>query len=362
MKMSLVDKLTDGLIDIIGDVHGEYDALVNLMKSLGYDTEGFHKDNRKLIFVGDLCDRGPDSPSVIRLVKKLVDNKNAQVILGNHELNLLQKKAKDGSGWYFEERYESDKSYKPFKVVTEEDKEFIYSFLSHLPMALENDNLRIVHAAWDNEKINQIREMKLGSAAAEYNRLEKSIDEDISKSGLLQAYRDEQDDWSEEQVDAEYKNIPFLENTSKYNLAHQMNNPMRVLTSGVEQKCELPFYASGKWRFVERYSWWDKYEDNKPVVVGHFWRKMVEVKLQLGEENVFKDISPFSWHGKNNNVFCVDFSAGGRFKERNEGKTPGENTFLVALRWPERELMLENGDLIKTTNFNNEKKSVMKFK
>lgn len=355
--MSLIQPLKEGNIDIIGDIHGEYEALVVLLHHLGYDNEGNHPDNRKLVFVGDLCDRGPDSPAVIKLVKKLIENKNAQAVLGNHELNLLQRKAKDGAGWYFDEQYEKDINYQPFSKVSSEEKNMIYSFLSTLPIALEREDLRIVHATWDSEKINTVREYK-DDVMKVYKKLEKDIDESIRSSGLLDAYHQEQKKWEKEQVNPNF-NIPFLEATSEYNLAHQMNNPIRVLTSGVEQKCDKPFFASGKWRFVERYSWWDKYQEDVPVVVGHFWRRFKPVISKHADENVFTNIEPQSWHGVKNNVFCVDFSVGGRFKERLDGTT-GENTMLVALRWPERELVLENGEVLRTENFqqNNNKPKI----
>ena len=63
--MSLIEKLNGNKFDIVGDIHGEYEALINLLNHLGYDLNGSHPDNRKLIFVGDFCDRGNDSPSVI---------------------------------------------------------------------------------------------------------------------------------------------------------------------------------------------------------------------------------------------------------------------------------------------------------
>lgn len=359
--MSLVQKLSKGLLDIIGDVHGEYEALINLIILLGYDMDGNHPNNRKLVFVGDLCDRGPNSPAVILFVKNLVEKGNAQVILGNHELNLLQNKPKDGAGWYFEERFESDTHYTPFQAVKEEDKEKIYNFLVNLPIALENDELRIVHAAWQNDKINQIRNIPLGEVANEYLNLEKNINAHISTSGLLAAYRAEQKKWDKEQVDPNAQ-LPFLEITSEYNVMHQMMNPLRVLTSGVEKRCEFPFYASGKWRFVERCTWWNDYTDDIPVIVGHFWRRLSQLETDPNrvEVDVFEGIAPLEWHGAKGNVYCVDYSVGGRFVERNNGVEPGTYTQLVALRWPERELMLENGQVLQTIEINEKKKSKVK--
>jgi hypothetical protein len=98
----LVRPLCLGALDIIGDVHGEIDALRALLTRLGYDTDGRHRDERRLVFVGDLCDRGPDSPSVIRLVQQLVADGRAQCVLGNHELNIFATNAKTAITGSFE--------------------------------------------------------------------------------------------------------------------------------------------------------------------------------------------------------------------------------------------------------------------
>ena len=359
--MSLVQKLKQGNLDIIGDVHGELEALVKLVASLGYDKDGNHPEGRKLVFVGDLCDRGPDSPGVIFFVKNLVEKGNAQVVLGNHELNLLQNKSKDGAGWYFPERILSDSYYQPFEKAESSDKETIYNFLVGLPIALERDDLRIVHAAWLPEQINEARKIPLGDIAKAYHNNEKAINEHINTSGLLNAYHAEQKQWEKEQVDPD-STLPFLEATSQYNVVHQMMNPLRVLTSGVEQRCDNPFYASGKWRFVERCTWWNNYQDDVPVVVGHFWRRLVqeEKKVYHNETNVFEGIAPLEWHGAKNNVFCVDYSVGGRFVERNKGIELGTNTKLGALRWPEMELVLDTGETYQTVIKNTTKPTYKK--
>jgi hypothetical protein len=348
--MHLVQQLSSSKLDIIGDIHGEYDALIKLIKNLGYDLDGNHVEGRKLIFVGDLCDRGSNSPGVIKLVKRLIENNNAQAILGNHELNLLQMKAKLGSGWFFEEAKKRDVHYEPFVTTDKEDKSLIYNFLATLPLVLENKDLRIVHAAWDSQKIKEIRELKEFDIAKCCEYFEEKINEDIKQSGLLDRYREEAKQWGDELLKLD-GNFPYLNAISEYKLVHQMNNPIKVITSGVERKCETPFYANGTWRFVERFSWWDHYNEDIPVVVGHFWRKFNNKPRNEGEPNIFENIENNAWHGKNNNVFCIDFSVGGRFLERLNGDVEGTDTALVALRWPENELVLETGMVIPTADF-----------
>ncbi|MGO3131925.1 MAG: metallophosphoesterase, partial [Alcaligenes sp.] len=62
MPNFLVQALPTGSLDIIGDVHGELEALQRLIQNLGYQEDGSHPEQRSLIFVGDYCDRGPNSP------------------------------------------------------------------------------------------------------------------------------------------------------------------------------------------------------------------------------------------------------------------------------------------------------------
>ena len=76
--------------DIIGDVHGCFDVLRRLCAALGYDAEFRHADGRRLVFVGDHADRGPDSISVLRLVCRIVRRGRALLTLGNHDDALLR--------------------------------------------------------------------------------------------------------------------------------------------------------------------------------------------------------------------------------------------------------------------------------
>ncbi|WP_405552034.1 polynucleotide kinase-phosphatase [Streptomyces sp. NBC_01171] len=73
-----------GPFDIIGDIHGCSAELDSLLAKLGY-TDGVHPEGRTAVFVGDLVDRGPDSPAVLRRVMGMVAAGNALCVPGNHE-------------------------------------------------------------------------------------------------------------------------------------------------------------------------------------------------------------------------------------------------------------------------------------
>lgn len=73
--------------DIIGDVHGCYEECLELIKMLGYQLENnlpIHKDDRQLVFLGDITDRGPKSLKMIQLVTTLVFANKTLYVPGNH--------------------------------------------------------------------------------------------------------------------------------------------------------------------------------------------------------------------------------------------------------------------------------------
>ncbi|MCL2468104.1 MAG: polynucleotide kinase-phosphatase [Micrococcales bacterium] len=88
-----------GPFDIVGDVHGCSGELRTLLTRLGWqmvtDDEGrlvdaAHPEGRTAVFVGDLVDRGPDTPGVLRLVMGMVAAGHALCVCGNHEAKLLR--------------------------------------------------------------------------------------------------------------------------------------------------------------------------------------------------------------------------------------------------------------------------------
>ncbi|MER5854132.1 polynucleotide kinase-phosphatase [Streptomyces sp900105245] len=73
-----------GPFDIVGDIHGCAFELESLLARLGY-VDGVHPEGRTAVFVGDLVDRGPDTPGVLRRVMSMVKSGDALCVPGNHE-------------------------------------------------------------------------------------------------------------------------------------------------------------------------------------------------------------------------------------------------------------------------------------
>ncbi len=93
--------IQNGSLDVVGDIHGCMDELVSVLTRAGYEIEDFdpkksapigihHPQGRKLVFVGDLTDRGPYSDQVLRLAMGLHKTGTGRVVMGNHDWKLVR--------------------------------------------------------------------------------------------------------------------------------------------------------------------------------------------------------------------------------------------------------------------------------
>ncbi len=86
-------KFDHGPFDIIGDIHGCFNELEQLLGQLGYEREGEiwkHPENRRVIFLGDLVDRGPRTVDVLKLTMAMCHGGQALCVPGNHDTKLLR--------------------------------------------------------------------------------------------------------------------------------------------------------------------------------------------------------------------------------------------------------------------------------
>jgi len=344
----LVEKLTDGPIDIIGDIHGEHQALLNLLDTLGCDPKA-GTATRPIAFVGDLVDRGPDSPGVVDTVMKLVESGVAQCVLGNHELNILLGSRKEGNGWFYADPSDhhqfiedGDIQQRPFNSVlaTSSQAADYLDFFRSLPLVLAREDLRVVHACWDSEAIARLPDhADVRTLTREWS---KAIHAEHKARGL---WAREKAEWAEF---AELKrlDVPPTRDLEAHAIAaseRQSNHPVKVLTSGREERIpfENMFFVGGKWRFVKRHNWWNHYQEQPAVVVGHYWRRRYEAVIP-GKPDAWATAAPTDWAGPHRNVFCVDYSVGRRFQERAMGTHTQFRGGLAALRWPERTLIFDD--------------------
>ena len=355
MSETCVAALPDTALDIVGDIHGELSALISLLEKLGYDDKGMHAERRKLVFVGDLIDRGPDSPGVLRVVKRLVEAGNAQCLTGNHELNAVRDQKdhnRSGEGWWYgrdEDGYDS-------VIVDEDEKERSFlPFLRSLPGALEREDLRVIHACWHDPSVEKLRQAPRVIDA--FNEEERALRPKLEAMGENLRTK-----WRERGLtpkilkNPEHK-VEFFPELAEFDEANQMGNAVKVATSGMELVAGESFFASGKWRMVRRVPWWDDYS-GPPVVVGHYWRRYFSDLLplaELREADVFGEIPPEQPLGSKRRVMCIDYSVGLRFAERGGGVYSKEslsrpdprhgvefNGCLAALRVPEWQLVFDD--------------------
>ncbi|MGW7021137.1 polynucleotide kinase-phosphatase [Streptomyces decoyicus] len=142
-----------GPFDIIGDIHGCRSELETLLGRLGYElardalgraVDAVHPEGRTAVFVGDLVDRGPDSPGVLRLVMGMVGAGHALCVPGNHENKLgryLKGRKVQHTHGLAETIEQLDKEDAGFRA---EVGEFIRGLVSHY--VLDGGGLVVCHA------------------------------------------------------------------------------------------------------------------------------------------------------------------------------------------------------------------------
>lgn len=148
--------------DIIGDIHGHAGELRALLAGMGYTQHGrgYRHLGRKVLFVGDFVDRGPAIGEVIEIVRSMVDANDALAVMGNHEYNAIafhtSVPGKQDS-WF---RPHSEKNLKQheetLKQLSSTQLNDALKWFRTLPVALDVDGIRVVHAAWQAEDIANI--------------------------------------------------------------------------------------------------------------------------------------------------------------------------------------------------------------
>ncbi|KUG08984.1 polynucleotide kinase-phosphatase [Solirubrum puertoriconensis] len=151
-----------GPFDIIGDVHGCYLELVELLAELGYAVEEEPRlderdlgvrvtppAGRRALFLGDLVDRGTASPQVLRLVMSMVQSGAALCVPGNHDIKLLRYlggknvSAKHGFAETLEQLAAESDTFK------NQVRQFIDGLVSHY--VLDDGRLVVAHAGMREE-------------------------------------------------------------------------------------------------------------------------------------------------------------------------------------------------------------------
>jgi hypothetical protein len=151
--------------DIIGDVHGCASKLRGLLEVLGYREHrgAYRHSERQAIFVGDLIDRGSEQVETVELVRSMIDVGAARMTMGNHEFNAIAfvtpNPAVPGD---FMRTHHGEKGQKHraqhknflLQIGADSARHRAYiKWFKTLPLWLDLDGLRVVHACWHQPSI-----------------------------------------------------------------------------------------------------------------------------------------------------------------------------------------------------------------
>ncbi len=315
-------------IDVVGDVHGELDALQLLLERMGYDESGDHPEGRVLVFLGDLVDRGPHSLEVARRVKAWVDAGRALCLMGNHEYNLVAHHKRLRG-------YDAPKksNAKTFTDIAAREDEWqpILAWMETLPIGLALPDLRIIHACWHQESVQAVEPLL---------RPEPSDDEAESTVDYLRAHV--------------ALGAPFERGCLRLGLdtASDWDAPHEVVLKGFEEHCEPFLDSDGKRRHYRRVTWWKEDDgrvlrDERTQVFGHYWNcppldqdfapphPSGHPALLEWSKGIAKRIDGPGEALLKGSYCCVDFN--GLTKANRALGRP--RAYVGALRWPEREIL-----------------------
>ena len=260
--------------DIIGDIHGCYDTLAALLDKLGYEfIEGCYRhDSRQVIFVGDFVDRGPKQLEVIECAKAMVDAGHALAVMGNHELNAIAYATPDAKdGGYLRRHSEHNKrNHQEFLDAFDGKPEKyaeVIDWFYQLPMWLEFDDLRIIHACWDQEAITRIK-AKYGDSSY------------LSKSLLIASADPEQWEYEALETLLKGKEIRLGDGHSYLDPSGIRRYNMRVRwwdatattyrSAFMGPKAALPHISTDT---IEEDHLVDYPVTERPLIIGHYWMR-----------------------------------------------------------------------------------------
>lgn len=153
--------------DLIGDIHGCALALGRLLEKMGYQHKGdcYRHPERKVIFVGDIVDRGPRIREALHIVKDMVDQGQAEIVLGNHEFNSMgycTAGPKTSKRPFIREHTARNhrlirETLEQFEDHAEEWRSFL-AWFHEIPLFIEKEHFRVVHACWDRAGIEKLKE------------------------------------------------------------------------------------------------------------------------------------------------------------------------------------------------------------
>ena len=300
------------MIDLIGDIHGHADKLEELLQKLGYSKQNnyYSHPSRKVLFVGDYIDRGPQIRKTLEIVKRMVDNGSAIALMGNHEYNALCFHFQETEGGHLRKHLIKNviQHYETLRQFQNKQKEYeeYLEWFKTLPLFYETENFRAVHACWDNKNINFLKQTLENNRLTDdliYQSVQKGTELNEAIDQTLKGKQMElPDGLTFADKDGAIRNeirIKWWENPLKMTYKGISVEPHPILTEMPVDKSRLKSFDYYK-------------EDEKPVFFGHYWLK--------GQPSLYRG-----------NICCLDYSV-------------AKGGYLVAYSFDD-ELNLEEGKL-----------------
>jgi len=150
--------------DLIGDIHGCGLTLIDLLEQMGYSKKNgvYQHPKRKVVYLGDIVDRGPNIRLACHIVRDMVEAGHADIVMGNHEYNVVTylSEAPAGLRQPFlrphtpRNNFIVEQTLEQFANYPQEFNEMLDWFLT-IPLFREYDHFRVVHACWDHQMIDE---------------------------------------------------------------------------------------------------------------------------------------------------------------------------------------------------------------
>ena len=296
------------MYDIIGDIHGYCSKLEELLIKLDYaKINGVWKhDERKVIFVGDYIDRGPQIRETLMLVRRMVEADSAMAIMGNHEYNAVAYTKLGEDGNYLRShnavhKKQHQATLDQFVRYPDEWQSYLEWFYT-LPLFLDLEDLRVVHACWDDDHIAWLKNNsyftlndELLLASHQKDTLAYEVINDTLKGKEFNI--PEKYVWHDKDGHARTTNrIKWWVNPVSNNWGELLFNcPPIMLNENISEDVKVNIYPG----------------DAPPVFFGHYW---LEDKFPVIQSE---------------NVVCLDYSV-------------AKDGALVAYRWSGEDLIANN--------------------
>ncbi len=257
--------------DIIGDIHGHAPELIALLKKLGYVQHhgSFKHPEKTAIFTGDFIDRGLYNEDVINIVRPMVDSESAHAVMGNHEYNAIC--------YHTIHPITGDPLREHLPKNTRQHQSFLNEFgndpkklaniigwFKKLPLFLDLGELRIVHAEWNQDKIDTIKAVLSDNNEANDDFIIRSAQFGTKENGAIESLLKGSEATLPNGITFKDKDgherfegrLRWWENTRKADRLFMVPDKVRSMLSGLNISDES----------------FTPYSDNMPpVFFGHYW-------------------------------------------------------------------------------------------